>query len=314
VKKPRRLGRGLRGLINNPHEDPEADADAVPTVAPVVPAPRTGSPPAAAGSAEDGLAARELLVGRVRPNPFQPRTAFVAEDLDDLKASIQEHGVLQPIVVRRADAGGYELIAGERRLRAVRDLGHTVVPAVVRKADDEDMQTLALVENLQRVDLNAIEKARALRSMMRNFGLTQQEAADRVGKARTSISNLVRLLDLPAEIQQLVLQGSLSGAQARAVLLVKGDDARLALARRAVEEGLTVRRIEQIAASKRESAGPRAAAVKQKDPYVADLEERLRKSLGTPVALRPKGRGGRIEIRYHDAGELDRLLERFGAA
>jgi ParB family chromosome partitioning protein len=193
----------------------------------------------------------------------------------------------------------------------VKALGLERVPAVIREADDQDMQTLALVENLQRVDLNAMEKARALQAMMRNFGFTQQEVADRVGKARTSISNLVRLLDLQAEIQDLVSDGSLSGAQARALLLVKGPEARLALAMRAVREGLTVRRIEQLAAEKRK---PRSGTSSAPDPYLADLEERLRRALGTTVALKASGGGGRIEIRYHDAGELDRLLELFGAA
>jgi ParB family chromosome partitioning protein len=256
-------------------------------------------------------AARELPVADIHPNPYQPRTAFAEEDLDDLQASIAEHGLLQPIVVRRTPSG-FEVIAGERRLRAVKALGRKTVPALVRDADDEDMQTLALVENLQRVDLNALEKARALRAMMRNFDLTQQQVAERVGKARTSISNLVRLLDLPNEVQHLIAEGQLSGAQARAVLLVKGTEARIALARRAAKEGLTVRRIEQIAAVQR--AGPRkSSAPAPKDPYVRDLEDRLRRALGTPVTLHVRGVGGRIEVEYHDAGELDRLLELLGA-
>ncbi len=296
--KPKRLGRGLRGLINSTEEQ-EGAATAPP--ARTMPPPKPGPVPVTNGS-------REVPVGEVLPNPYQPRKAFDEAELDDLKASIQEHGILQPIVVRRAP-NGYEVIAGERRLRAVQALGHELVPVVIRKADDEDMQTLALVENLQRVDLNAMEKARALQAMMRNFELTQQEVADRVGKARTSISNLVRLLDLPAEIQELVSSGALSGAHARAVLLVKGDAARIALACRAAEEGLTVRRIEQLAAGQR---SPKRAQPKPDDPYVKDLEDRMRKALGTNVALKTSGGGGRIEIRYHDAGELDRLLELFG--
>lgn len=331
--KPKRLGRGLRGLISRTDESEEPQAPSAPPNKPVAqpvppqaalpptpPVPQTVPrmvvpavpPPAAVPRIGPPLVVKapdnDLPVSKIQPNPYQPRTDFGAEDLDDLKASIQEHGVLQPIVVRPTPLG-YEVIAGERRLRAAKALGHERIPAHVRQADDEDMQILALVENLQRVDLNAMEKARALQAMMRNFGLTQQEAADRIGKARTSISNLVRLLDLPPEIQDLVQSGTLSGAQARAVLLVKGGDARLAMARRAADEGLTVRRIEQLAARQREDASAVPAVV---DPYAKDLEERMRRRLGTHVALKPKGRGGRIVIRYHDAGELDRLLELFG--
>jgi ParB family chromosome partitioning protein len=307
--KPKRLGRGLRGLINRSDEPAAPPSRTAPPPIPAAAKPVPGVAPATAPAAPVA-GARDLAVDLIEPNPYQPRRAFGEDDLAGLKASIKEHGLLQPIVVRRGPAG-FELIAGERRLRAVKALGLERVPAVIREADDQDMQTLALVENLQRVDLNAMEKARALQAMMRNFGFTQQEVADRVGKARTSISNLVRLLDLQAEIQDLVSDGSLSGAQARALLLVKGPEARLALAMRAVREGLTVRRIEQLAAEKRK---PRSGTSSAPDPYLADLEERLRRALGTTVALKASGGGGRIEIRYHDAGELDRLLELFGAA
>ncbi|MDA1195562.1 MAG: ParB/RepB/Spo0J family partition protein [Planctomycetota bacterium] len=246
---------------------------------------------------------REISVAEIRPNPYQPRTSFSEAGLAELRDSIAEHGVLQPVVVRPA-AVGFELIAGERRLRAVKALGHVAIPAIVRRAADEEMQTLALVENLQRVDLNAIEKARALQAMMRNFGLTQEEVATRVGKARTSISNVVRLLELPSVIQDLVSEDHLSGSQARALLLAHGVERRIALARRAVRQGLTVRQIERLA--KAERSGEPVA--REPDPYMKDLETRLQQALGTRVELRAKGRGGAITIGYHDAGELDRLL------
>jgi len=251
---------------------------------------------------------RELPVGDIEPNPFQPRSIFGEADLADLMTSIGEHGLLQPVVVRRGSSG-FELIVGERRLRAVKALGWDRIPAVVRPAQDQEMQTLALVENLQRVDLNAIEKAKSLKAMMRNFGLTQEEVAARVGKARTSISNLVRLLDLPGVIQDMISSGDLTGSQARAVLLAHGMERRVALAQRAAREGLTVRKIESLAQAERR--GPRDAA--DVDPYVADLEGRLREALGTRVQLVPRGQGGTISVGYHDANELERLLELFGA-
>lgn len=285
-----------RGTASAP---PEARRPAAPAAADAVPA---------KAPAKEGTSIRQIPVGEVRPNPYQPRLSFADDDLDELKASIAEHGVLQPIVVRPA-AVGFELIAGERRLRATTALGQDAIPAIVRRAADEEMQTLALVENLQRVDLNAIEKARALKAMMRNFGLTQEEVAAKVGKARTSISNVVRLLDLPAVIQDLVSDGHLSGSQARAVLLAHGVERRIALAKRAVKQGLTVRQIERLA--KAERAGEREPA--EADPYVADLEGRLREALGTRVQLKTKGKGGSIVIGYHDANELDRLLETLGA-
>jgi len=315
--KPKRLGRGLRGLIKNPEApgikpprvepirppilDPEAPSEAV--------ADLTAAGSAPAGPADANPVVPAIPVADIQPNPFQPRSDFGEEDLRDLQASIAEHGILQPVVLRRS-ALGYELIAGERRLRAVKALGLKSIPAVVRQADDAEMQTLALVENLQRVDLNALEKAKALKAMMRNFGFTQQEVAERVGKARTSISNLVRLLDLPVVIQDMVAAGDLSGSQARAVLLATGTERRITLAERAVREGLTVRRIEKLATAERRPSG---SADEQPDPYVQDLEQRMRKALGTRVHLKIRGTGGSIEVRYHDANELDRLLEIFGA-
>ncbi len=318
--KPKRLGRGLSGLIKSsePKTLPpsRANAPAPATPAPAGPEPTTAVTPPAPAAAPGALPVaqpvsagiRELPVAEIQPNPFQPRSSFGADDLKDLQASIAEHGILQPVVVRRGGAG-FELIAGERRLRAVRALGWDNIPAVVRPAEDEEMQTLALVENLQRVDLNAIEKGKALKAMMRNFGFTQEEVAARVGKARTSISNLVRLLDLPGVIQDMVSAGELSGGQARAVLLAHGTERRIALAQRAARQGLTVRRIEALAKAERGGA----AEPKDENPYVADLESRLRQALGTRVSLKPRGSGGTISVGYHDANELDRLLDLFGA-
>ncbi len=271
----------------------------------------TPPPPVTAASASSPGAATEpgprtLPVQSLHPNPFQPRSSFDEAALAELADSIRAHGLLQPVVVRRS-LNGYELLAGERRLRAARMVGLTHVPALVREATDEEMQTLALVENVQREDLNAMEKARALKAMMGNFGLTQEQVAERVGKARATIANLMRLLDLPGEIQRWVESGKLSGAHARALLLVKGTERRLSLARLAVDLGLSVREIERRAASEAAPVGaPRAGA---QDPFLADLGQRLQRALGAPCRVARKGKGGRIEIRYADSRDLDRLLE-----
>jgi ParB family chromosome partitioning protein len=327
--KPNRLGRGLRSLITRTEGPaPAAGSPQVPPAAPAkeatppapagpgsvpqslagrvqAPPPAPRATPAAAPAAEEA-GVRGLPVASIRPNPYQPRVAFDDAALQELADSIRTHGVLQPIVVRRA-LGGYEVLAGERRLRAAKSIGLESIPALLREATDEEMQTLALVENVQREDLNAMEKARALRAMMSNFGLTQDQVAARVGKARTTIANVIRLLELSPEIQRWVEEGRLSGAHARALLLVKGPERRLTLAKLAVELGLSVREIERRAAS--EAGGAAGGSNAKRDPFVADLVKRLERALSTNVRLHPKGKGGRIEIRYHDAADLDRLLE-----
>ncbi|MFM8981058.1 MAG: ParB/RepB/Spo0J family partition protein, partial [Planctomycetia bacterium] len=253
-------------------------------------------------------APRALPVDQIRPNPYQPRVVFEESALQELADSLRAHGVLQPLVVRPS-LGGYEVLAGERRLRAAKSIGMASIPALVREASDEEMQTLALVENVQREDLNAMEKARALRAMMSNFGLTQDQVATRVGKARTTITNVLRLLELSPEIQRWVEDGRLSGAHARALLLVKGPERRLMLAKLAVELGLSVREIERRAAS--EGGGGKAAG-ERVDPFLADLAKRLERRLGTNVRLQARGKGGVIEIRYHDAADLDRVMGLLG--
>jgi len=316
--KQKRLGRGLSGLISRtstPNPVPSAAHPAAPPTPVAFPQVPPGIsnrmlgqlPPAvAAALPPESEGVRGLPVAAIKPNPYQPRTAFDEAALRELADSIRAHGVLQPIVVRRA-LGGYEVLAGERRLRAAKAAGLETIPAMLREATDEEMQTLALVENLQREDLNAMEKARALRAMMSNFGLTQDQVATRVGKARPTIANILRLLELGPEIQRWVEEGRLSGAHARAVLLAKGPERRLLLAKLAVELGLSVREVERRAASEGGVSSGKAGA--RLDPFLADLAKRLERALSTNVRLRPKGKGGKIEIRYHDAADLDRLLD-----
>jgi ParB family transcriptional regulator, chromosome partitioning protein len=298
----RRLGRGLGGLLQRT----EGTApDAAPTAPPASSASPMSAPPAPRGAAPGTLPVEDI-----RPNPYQPRRVFDDGALSELKASIAEHGVLQPIVVRRAP-GGYEVVAGERRLRAVTALGTSQIPAVVRDVDDAGMQTLALVENVQREDLNAIEKARALKAMMATQGLTQDEVAARVGKDRATIANLLRLLELPEEVRAMVEDGRLSGSQARAVLLAGGDANRTRLARMAAERGLSVRDVERLA--RLVSAKPSGKKATPVNPFVADIEDRLRRALSAKVTIDARRRGGTIHVEYADAAQLDGLLEKMGA-
>jgi ParB family transcriptional regulator, chromosome partitioning protein len=280
---PRRLGRGLGGLLQSTVAEP---------------------------SAVEARAADEIPVADVRANPYQPRRSFDDASLAELKTSIAEHGLLQPIVVRRGPAGGFEVIAGERRLRATRALGKATIRAVVREADDAAMQTLAMVENLQRSDLNAIEKARGLEAMMSTQHLTQDAVAERVGKDRATVANLLRLLELPEDVRALVETGRLSGGQAKALLQLVGDARRSHVAAMAVDQGWSVREIEKFA---RRAPGARRRAAPERDPYVRDLEDRLRRSLSAAVRVVPGRRGGTIEIDYADAAQLDALMERMGA-
>ena len=311
--KPKRLGRGLIGLITRSEPAPPAaeSASAPPPAIPPGGGRLGASPQPPPPVAAPGPAPKTLPVANIHPNPFQPRTTFDEAALQELADSIRAHGLLQPIVVRRSLAG-YEVLAGERRLRAAKQIGLTEIPALVREATDEEMQTLALVENVQREDLNAMEKARALKAMLGNFGLTQDQVAARVGKARTTIANILRLLELPAEIQRWVEDGKLGGAHARALLLAKGLDRRLLLGRLAVELGLSVREIERRAVSEGASAGGAKGSTAHADPFVADIAARLQRTLGTNVRVVRRGKGGRIELRYHDAADLDRLLGLLG--
>jgi ParB family chromosome partitioning protein len=279
----RRLGRGLGGLLQST----------------VVSEP----------TPEEVRSAGTIPVAEVRPNPYQPRRTFDEAALQDLKASIQAHGVLQPIVVRRAQTG-FELVAGERRLRACKALGLSDIPAIIRDVDESGMQTLALVENLQREDLNALEKAKALKAMMATQGLTHDQVAERVGKDRATITNLVRLLELPDEVKAWIEEGRLSAGQAKAVLQAGTDAKRTQLAKWAVDRALSVREVERLA---RLTSGGGARKAKPVDPFVADIEERLRRALSAKVRLKRRGGGGTIEIDYHDATALDAILDRLGA-
>jgi ParB family chromosome partitioning protein len=256
-----------------------------------------------------GGAVSEIETRAVRPNPFQPREVIRPEELEELASSIRTHGLLQPILVRPVE-GGYEVVAGERRWRAAQAAGLERIPATVRDVDDGQMLELALVENLQREDLNPIEKARAYRRYLDSLGLTHEAAAQRLGKDRTSITNQVRLLDLSPEIQEMVSRGTLSMGHARALLGLTAPEARLALARRIEKDGLSVRDTERLVRETSEPAPPTSPPPRPlKSAWFEDLERRLRERFATKARIDGGKEKGRITIEYYSMDDLSRLLE-----
>jgi ParB family chromosome partitioning protein len=272
------LGRGLSALI------PDASF----------------SPPA---SGERSL---EVDIDLLRPNRFQPRTHADDSRIDELSRSIRSNGVIQPIVVRTAE-GGYEIVAGERRWHASRRAGLHKVPVVVRDIPDERLLAAALIENIQREDLNPIEEARAYRRLGDEFGLTQEQIAEAVGKDRSSVANYVRLLRLPGDIREHLAAGTLSMGHARALLALPGEQEQLRVGREVVERKLSVRETETLVRRTIDPPRPKPEVVK--DVHTRAAEEKLRFALGTRVRIQRRGKGGRIEIDFGDENELQRLYE-----
>ncbi len=305
--KNRRLGRGLEALLARTPTRQESTADAG---ARASGAARTPAAP------ESPL--RAIPLSQIRPNPLQPRKEFKPEELADLEASLRVSGLLQPVTVRPAPrGGGFELIAGERRFRAAQRIGWTEIPAIVKDVDDRLLLSLAMVENLQRSDLNPIEEAEGYEQLIRDFSLTQQEVADIVGKDRSTVANTLRLLALPATVRRLVWDGQLTVGHARALLGV-GDDARIAdLAREVVAQGLSVREVERrvresARAPKRDGAAPASAptGADQRSAEVRHLEDQLRKHLGTDVRIVQSGKErGEVRVPFYSADDFERLLE-----
>lgn len=247
---------------------------------------------------------REIPVTQITPNPFQPRKSFEAGALDELKTSIAEYGVLVPIIVRRR-GDGYELIAGERRWRACAALLRPTVPAIVRASDDRQTLEFAIVENLQRENLNPLEEAAGFQYLMDEYGMTQEELARRLGKSRPAVANGLRLLGLSDALKVLLVDGRLSAGHARA-LLAAPESSRVSLAQRAVSEGLTVRALERLTAPAT-ARPPRAPVARALSPEELDFEARLRARFGAHVAVVRSRRGGRIEFRFNTDSELMRL-------
>lgn len=280
------LGRGLEALLPTPTAVTEPDGVAV-----------------TEERAQGAVA--EVDIDRVRPNPRQPREHFKDDALETMAASLRERGMLQPLVVRRQD-DGYQIIAGERRWRAAQKAGWSRVPVMVRDATTNEALELALIENVQREDLNPLEEARAYEFLAGEVGLTQEQIAERVGRDRSTVANYIRLLSLPERAQELLIEGSLRMGHARAILGLDNHAAQTRLAEAVAADGLSVRQTESRVRAARRT--PERAGKAAGDPDTVAAEERLSRAIGAPVKIRGREKG-RIEIRFTSLEELDRLYE-----
>jgi ParB family chromosome partitioning protein len=309
-RSSRRLGRGLASLMPAP-------VDATPSPSPAAaPPPREAAISAAdEASVREGLV--ELAIEQIIPNPSQPRRDFDEAALQSLATSIEASGLLQPVIVRPAPGhpDQYELVAGERRWRAARLAGLTTIAAIVRNTNNQQSAELALVENVQRLDLNPMERAEAFASLVERFHVSHQDVASRVGLDRSSVANLIRLLQLPVDVQDLIRSGTLGLGHGKALAGVTDPQHCSTLAARCASGQWSVRKLEQEAARLRDGGGDRPTApARERPPHVVDLENRLAKHLGTSVRLhesRKKGRG-RIVIAFYDLDQFDGILQKLG--
>jgi len=284
VKKTNRLGRGLSALI------PETDKS---------------DSPASKGQLYD------IEVVLIRANPYQPRLDFDRKALQELKESIREKGIIQPITVRNS-GDGYELIAGERRLRAVRDLGLERVPAYIISVETkEEMLELAIIENVQREKLNPIEQAKAFQRLIDECSLTQEEVAKKIGKDRTTITNVIRLLKLPAEIQKSVQTEEITMGHARSLLSVEDQDAQKNLWKKTIKNSLSVRKVEKLVKDLLSDKQKIQRVPQKRSVFLQKAEQELREILGTKVSVRARKEGGTIEVDFYSPEDLSRLLELF---
>jgi ParB family transcriptional regulator, chromosome partitioning protein len=259
-------------------------------------------------------AINEVDIDLVEPNPEQPRTRFTDTALDELAQSISANGIVQPVVVRRKGAG-YQIVAGERRWRAAQRAGLRRIPVAVREIADEKLLEIALIENIQRQELNPIEEARAYRKLIDSIGLTQEQVSERVGKERTLIATSLRLLRLSSDILQLIEEGKISAGHGRALLLIDDAAIQRRIARTIIEKGMSVREAERTIKNSRGSTTvntDKKGVTAAKDPNVRHAETKLMRALGTNVRISPKGGGkaGKIEIEYYSSDDLDRLFHR----
>ncbi len=297
-EQPRRLGRGLEALL-------------------AMKAPEPRNPTAAPDDATASPGLRQVRLSEIRPNPYQPRKEFNADELSDLRASLKASGLLQPITLRPSPTGtGYELIAGERRFRAAASLGWTEIPAVIRTIDDKTLLTLALIENLQRSDLNPLEEAEGYKRLVDDFALSHAQVGEVVGKDRSTVANLLRLLQLPAAVRRLLGDGSISLGHARALLGLSEDRAMVELAREAASQGLSVRdverRVQRTPGSKRRD---KTTTPNSRTPATAEarsIEDRLRRHLQTDVSVhlsKGKSTKGELRIHFYSNDDLARVLD-----
>ncbi len=305
------LGRGLASLI--PPKMTTADAAAAVPIPKRSEAPLSTTEPKKAApvvdfaGATEGQRVLEVSVDHIVPNPHQPRTDFSPERLEELALSIREHGILQPLTVTKRGET-YELIAGERRFQAAKKIGLKTVPVIVREAAEQEKFELAIIENIQRHDLNALEEARAFRRLIDEFHLTQEEIAKQMGKSRSLVANTLRLLQLPIEIQKALLATTISEGHAKAILSVEGKEKQLALYDAILKEHLTVREAENRARNASIEKVKRYVAMA--DPHTRAAEDQLADVLGTRVRIAKAGKGGRITIEYYSQEDLEHLVRR----
>ncbi|MBQ1484180.1 MAG: ParB/RepB/Spo0J family partition protein [Eubacterium sp.] len=298
------LGRGLGALFA---DAPDVPIEPVADLSGTSPGKNRGRRPAGpkAPEADDAETVRYVDISDIKPNANQPRKNFDPEKIEELSASILEHGVIQPLVVRPSGVG-YEIVAGERRWRAARKAGLKTVPCLVRELTDEENMLVAIIENMQREDLDPIEEAMGLQQMASIYGMTQEEISRSVSKSRPYIANSLRLLKLPDSIKSYVSSGELTPGHARAILAAPGSKQE-EIARRIIKDGLTVRAAEKLAAQG--GAARRKPLKRVKSREVLSVEEELKNVLGTKVSIVAKGRGGTIEVEYYSDEELNRLID-----
>lgn len=249
-----------------------------------------------------------IQTDKIKNNTLQPRVNYDSDRLNELKSSIKEKGILQPILVREKD-NEYEVVAGERRLRAARELGLEEVPAIIKSLSDQDALVIALVENIQREELNPIEEAQAFRKLIEDFQYTQENVAESVGKNRSTITNLLRLLKLPKEVQKAISDGLLSVGHARAILSADSSSEQKALMAETIKKGLSVRELERLIKRSSQESAPRKKSAKQENPAMKKVAEGMQKLLGTKVSIDPQKKGGRIVIEFYNNEELNRIVK-----
>ena len=303
-KKQRGLGKGLDALFGDAEVTLRAKTDK-----------KEEENQVKAEEAESTVEDKEVSSGGIayidindiKPNSTQPRKIFDEEKLQELASSIEEHGLIQPVVLRKVSKG-YEIVAGERRWRAARLIGIKELPCIIRELTDEENMLLAIIENMQREDLNPIEEAEGISQMMETYGLTQEQVSKSLGKSRPYIANSLRLLKIADKVKQYVINGDLSSGHARALAAIADEARQIALADIAVKQGLSVREIEKLAKQNKDSAKPKPR-VKSKNADVIRVEEDLKEVLGTKVNLNQKGKKGKIEIEFYSREDLERLIE-----
>lgn len=303
-EKPKHLGRGLQSLLS-----------------PIISAPAETEPLNISAATTPNIPVDKELqnslllidINNISTNPYQARTVWNENELFELTESIKANGIIQPIVVRPS-VNGFELIAGERRFRAAKMASLEKIPALVRKASDEQLHEWALVENIHRVDLNPIERAKAYQVYLSTFSLTQAEAAERLGEDRSAIANYIRLLDLPQEIKQMIAERKISMGHARAILALPTDELRRKLANRAMVGRLSVREVERLVRKYLAGTDQKTDKAKIKEAHIIDLEKKLSNQLGTKVSIDTKrnGQRGKIIIEFHTLDEFDGITERLG--